>query len=170
MGLRERCLTNRGFLLGPCCPIYGVGLVGITLLFQDSSHGFWYVFFSIILLCSIFEYFVSFLLERVFHTRWWDYHDMKFHIHGRICLETMLPFGILGTFALYCINPFLMRIYHHIPGIVSDKLLAGLVLITFVDLVVSVYMMRSISLPEGERDHTAEISKRIREAISERFH
>ena len=97
MGVRERRITNRGFLLGPCCPIYGAGMVGITLLFQDSHYSYWHVFFSIILLCSLLEYAVSALMERVFHTRWWDYHDMRFNIHGRICLETMLPFGLLGS-------------------------------------------------------------------------
>lgn len=38
MGVRERHLTNRGFLLGPCCPIYGAGMLGITLLFQGSHR------------------------------------------------------------------------------------------------------------------------------------
>lgn len=169
MGVRERRLTNRGFLLGPCCPIYGLGLVGITLLFQNSTHSFWYIFVSIILLCSIFEYSVSVLLERIFHTRWWDYHDMRFHIHGRICLETMLPFGILGTFALYRINPFLMFLYNRIPGMIAEKLLIALVLITFADLIISISMMRTISLPDGESDHTAEISRRVWKALNERF-
>lgn len=68
MGVRERHLTNRGFLLGPCCPIYGAGMLGITLLFQGSHYGYWHVFFSIILLCSLLEYAVSALMERVFHT------------------------------------------------------------------------------------------------------
>ena len=64
MGVRERHLTNRGFLLGPCCPIYGAGMLGITLLFQGSHYGYWHVFFSIILLCSLLEYAVSALIDR----------------------------------------------------------------------------------------------------------
>ena len=51
MGVRERHLTNRGFLLGPCCPIYGAGMLGITLLFQGSHYGYWHVFFSICAVC-----------------------------------------------------------------------------------------------------------------------
>lgn len=169
MGVREHHITNRGFLLGPCCPIYGIGLVGITMLFQNTRHGFWYVFVSIILLCSVLEYTVSVLMERLFHTRWWDYHDMKFNLHGRICLETMLPFGILGTFALYQINPFLMAVFHRIPTGISNKFLTGIVLLALVDLVVSVRTLLLISLPEGEADHTAEISRRVREELGKRF-
>ena len=77
-------------------------------------------------------------MERVFHTRWWDYHDMRFNIHGRICLETMLPFGLLGTFALYRINPFLMMLYHRLPGFISGKLAVGLVVLLLADLTISV--------------------------------
>lgn len=158
-----------GFLLGPCCPIYGVGLVGITLLFQGSRHGFWHIFFCIILLCSALEYFVSFLMEKLFHTRWWDYHDMKFHINGRICLETMLPFGILGTFALYRVNPFLIAVFRRIPPTISGKLLILTVFFFLADLVISVRVLHQISLPEGKSDHTAEISRRVREALTKRI-
>ena len=169
MGVRERRITNRGFLLGPCCPIYGAGMVGITLLFQDSHYSYWHVFFSIILLCSLLEYAVSALMERVFHTRWWDYHDMRFNIHGRICLETMLPFGLLGTFALYRINPFLMMLYHRLPGFIPGKLAVGLVVLLLADLTISVCVLRNLSLPDGDADHTAEISRRVWEDLKKRL-
>lgn len=169
MSLREKRITKRGFLLGPCCPIYGVGLVGITMLLQNARGGFFYVFFTIIILCSLLEYAVSVLMERLFHTRWWDYHDMKFNIRGRICLETMLPFGVLGTFALYRMNPFFMGLYHRMPYGLSSKLLTGLVILLVADLLISVRELHTLSLPESEEDHTAEISKRVREALSKRF-
>ena len=137
MGVRERRITNRGFLLGPCCPIYGAGMVGITLLFQDSHYSYWHVFFSIIL--------------------------------GRICLETMLPFGLLGTFALYRINPFLMMLYHRLPGFISGKLAVGLVVLLLADLTISVCVLRNLSLPDGDADHTAEISRRVWEDLKKRL-
>lgn len=169
MGIREKRLSNRGFLLGPCCPIYGAGMLGITILFQGSSRGYWFVFLSIIVLCSTLEYVSSALMERVFHTRWWDYHDMKFNIRGRICLETMLPFGLLGTFALYRINPLLIFWYHRVPSFLKDKLIPFLVLLFLVDLILSVAVLHSLSLPEGEQDHTAEISRRVWETLKKRL-
>lgn len=169
MGIREKKLTNRGFLLGPFCPIYGAGLTCITILYQDRLDHFFYVFFSIIALCSLLEYTVSYLLERLFHTHWWDYHDMRFNIHGRICLETMLPFGILGSIALYRINPFLIGLFRAIPPSLSNKLLTGLIMLTLADLVISVRTLHNLNLPEGEADHTAEISRRVREAIAKKF-
>lgn len=169
MSIREKHVTKRGFLLGPYCPIYGVGLVGITMLLQGARGSFLHVFLSIIVLCSLLEYTVSALMERLFHTRWWDYHDMKFNIRGRICLETMLPFGVLGAFALYYINPFFMMLYHRIPYGLSNKILTGMVILLVADLLISVRVLHTLSLPESEEDHTAEISKRVREALSKRF-
>ena len=90
---------------------------------------------------------------------------MKFNIHGRICLETMLPFGLLGTFALYRINPFLMAMYHRISGTLSNMLVAGMLLLLLIDLIVSISVLHSLNLPEGEQDHTAEISRRVWEDL-----
>ena len=94
---------------------------------------------------------------------------MKFNIHGRICLETMLPFGLLGTFALYRINPFLMAMYHRIPGTISNMLVAGMLLLLLIDLIVSISVLHTLNLPEGEQDHTAEISRRVWEDLKKRL-
>ena len=85
-GIREHRLVNRGFLLGPCCPIYGVGMVTITVLFQHARFGFAAVFVMIIVFCTALEYAAIVVMEHFFHTRWWDYNDMKFNIHGRVCM------------------------------------------------------------------------------------
>ena len=168
-GIREHRLVNRGFLLGPCCPIYGVGMVTITVLFQHARFGFAAVFVMIIVFCTALEYAASVVMEHFFHTRWWDYNDMKFNIHGRVCMETMLPFGLLGTFALYRINPFLMMLYHRLPGFISGKLAVGLVVLLLADLTISVCVLRNLSLPDGDADHTAEISRRVWEDLKKRL-
>ena len=168
-GIREHRLVNRGFLLGPCCPIYGVGMVTITVLFQHARFGFAAVFVMIIVFCTALEYAASVVMEHFFHTRWWDYNDMKFNIHGRVCMETMLPFGLLGCYALYRVNPFFLQLYHTVPYSISRKIVIGLVLMTLIDLLVSVSVLHGLSRPEGEADHTAEISRRVREKIMKRF-
>ena len=112
-GIREHRLVNRGFLLGPCCPIYGVGMVTITVLFQHARFGFAAVFVMIIVFCTALEYAASVVMEHFFHTRGWDYNDMKFNIHGRVCMETMLPFGLLGMLcAVSCQSVFPTALSH----------------------------------------------------------
>ena len=58
-------------------------------------------------LCGSLEYATSFIMEKAFNARWWDYSEMRFNINGRVCLETLVPFGIAGLLIVYLFNPFL---------------------------------------------------------------
>ena len=106
----DKKLTNRGFLIGPICPIYGVGCVLIILLLTPYKNHPIGLFVLAIVICSILEYFTSYFMEKLFKARWWDYSNRKFNINGRICLETMIPFGIVACFIIYIVNPFVVEI------------------------------------------------------------
>ena len=93
--------VNRGFLLGPYCPIYGCGAILITLLLKGFTNNPIILFIMAILLCGILEYLTSFFMEKIFHLRWWDYSKKKFNINGRVCLDTIIPFGVLGMVIIY---------------------------------------------------------------------
>ena len=88
-------IVNRGFLIGPYCPIYGCCSIAIILILHKINNPIILFIFSI-LICSIGEYITSFVLEKIFKARWWDYSHMKFNLNGRICLRNCLFFGILG--------------------------------------------------------------------------
>ena len=107
--VRKRKFVNRGFLIGPYCPIYGYGVLGILTLIGKNNNDILSVFLKSILICSLLEYLTSYLMEKIFKARWWDYSKKKFNINGRICLETMMPFGILGTICFYILNPFFLK-------------------------------------------------------------
>ena len=97
---------NRGFLIGPYCPIYGHGALIMTILLNRYLNDPATLFIMIILCCSLLEYFTSYFLEKIFHTRWWDYSGYRFNINGRICLETMVPFGLFGLLLCMFRIPF----------------------------------------------------------------
>ena len=99
--VEDQRFINRGFLIGPVCPIYGFGALLLQLLLNKYINDPWTLFIMIILTCSVLEYSTSYILEKLFHTRWWDYSRKKFNINGRICLETMIPFGIFGLIIMY---------------------------------------------------------------------
>ena len=105
----EHKFVNRGFLIGPICPIYGFGVLLIILLVGNSKSDLLAVFLKSILVCSVLEYFTSYFMEKLFHARWWDYSKNKYNINGRICLETMLPFGILSTIVIYVVRPLVIK-------------------------------------------------------------
>lgn len=136
--------VNRGFLIGPYCPIYGHGALIMTILLHKYLNDSVTLFIMIILCCSILEYFTSYFLEKIFHTRWWDYTHYKFNINGRICLETMIPFGLFGLFIMYVTNPFFLGIINSIPVTLLYILSVLLLIIYMIDNIVSFKIIKNI--------------------------
>ena len=135
--VKEHKFVNRGFLIGPYCPIYGYGCLLIILLLKRYENDVVVLFLMSIVICSILEYVTSFVMEKLFHARWWDYSDKKFNINGRICLETMIPFGLLGSFIMYIVNPFYTNILSFFPSLVLEIIAIILFLIYIVDNIIS---------------------------------
>ena len=105
---------NRGFLVGPWCPIYGFGTVFISVLLTRYSEDPFAVFGLAILICGVLEYTTSYMMEKIFHARWWDYSTKKFNLNGRICADTLLPFGLLGLLLVYVITPVMFSCFDHL--------------------------------------------------------
>ena len=126
--IQYKRFINRGFLIGPYCPIYGWGALLITILLRKYTSDIVALFALGMILCAILEYFTSYLLEKIFKARWWDYSTKKFNINGRICLNTMIPFGLLGVIMMRIINPAFLSIYNSI----SPKNLSIIVIIILV--------------------------------------
>ena len=108
-------------------------------------------------------------VEIIFKARWWDYSQRKFNLNGRVCLGTIIPFGILGLMVTYVTNPFLLGKLELIPemwlNIVSGTLLA----IYVVDNIVSGVVIKAIKKADitasKETDNTEEITKKVREIL-----
>lgn len=101
---------NRGFLNGPFCPVYGFGAI-ITLFFlQLIPNNFLSVFIGGIIITSSLEYFTSWIMEKLFHARWWDYSEHKFNINGRVCLLNSTLFGLLCLFLYFQLHPLIKNI------------------------------------------------------------
>lgn len=165
-----RKFINRGFLIGPYCPIYGWGAIAITILLKRYTYDVLVLFVMSVLICSILEYFTSYFMEKVFHARWWDYSSKKFNINGRICLETLIPFGLLGLVIMYITNPFLLEIYQSIPPIVIHILSGILFIIIIVDNIISSNVISTINV-EGNKlmkDNTEEITERVKQILREK--
>ena len=158
---------NRGFLIGPYCPIYGVGGVLITLLLSKYSDDIIALFVFAVLICSVLEYYTSYFMEKIFKARWWDYSTRKFNINGRICLNTMIPFGLLGTLIVHYINPKLYEIYTSIDERILYIIVIFLVSLFLTDLIVSLIILFSIRKDNKllEKDNTEEMSNKIKEII-----
>lgn len=163
----EKKFVNRGFLIGPYCPIYGKGALLVIWLLKgyiDRPIG---LFIMSIVICSIIEYFGSVILEKVFNTRWWDYSNKKFNINGRICLETMIPFGIGCTLMMYIINPFFTKIISIIPK--NVLIIATFILLTIyiIDVIISfkiIWKFKDIT-KNARKDNTEKVTEYVKEKI-----
>ena len=94
-------LYNRGFLIGPACPIYGIGATISYLMLRDFQSSLYIFIYSALLSCTI-EYIIGYFLERFFHQKWWDYSDYPFQIKSRVCLYGLLIFGIANILLQLC--------------------------------------------------------------------
>lgn len=119
---------NRGFLIGPYCPIYGVGAVLCYLLFHNIDSSF-LIFIYAGLFCCLIEYITGFILERFFNEKWWDYSEYPFQIHSRICLYGFVIFGAGNILVIKFLTPWLINV-------IADNEIMGLgVLATTIALV-----------------------------------
>lgn len=166
--IRHKKIVNRGFLLGPLCPIYGYGALAITLLLSKYAYDIKILFVMSMVICSILEYFTSYFMEKLFNTRWWDYSNRKFNINGRICLETLIPFGILGCIITYFINPVAFTFISKIPNSVLNVSTIILFTVYIIDNLISFTIISNLKHMKLKGDSTEEISKQVRKIINDR--
>lgn len=167
--ISQKKFINRGFLIGPYCPIYGYGVLLITFLLRKYQNDFWATFIFSIFICGVLEYITSYLLEKIFHARWWDYSNKKFNINGRICLETLIPFGIMGCLIIYVTNPIIIDFLNKLPSLLIHITSIALFMCYIVDNVIScriIFNLREIST--NLMDNTEEISKKVKNIITKK--
>lgn len=167
--IEKHKFINRGFLIGPYCPIYGWGCLLIIILLNKYLSDPIVLFVMSIVICSILEYMTSLVMEKFFKARWWDYSNRKFNINGRICLETMLPFGILGLIMMYFINPFIVDLLNIIPITILNVLAIIIFIIFLIDNIISFNIISNIKKVSNKyTDNTEEITKKVRDILSKK--
>lgn len=167
--IQHHRIYNRGFLIGPICPIYGVGAVLGSWVFSGIDQ-VWLIF----LLCAIgggvLEYITSFWMEACFHVRWWDYKTLPFNINGRTCLGAMLGIGLLGVLVIKVFTPVVLSFLGGFNNTIIFAVAATLLTVILVDLAWSLTLILHFRVAAGtvEADATAEISRNIRNVMMER--
>lgn len=169
---KEKRFVNRGFMLGPYCPIYGYSSIIMILYLSRYRSSFVTVFLLAVVVCSLMEYLVSYFMEKLFKARWWDYSNRKFNINGRVCLENSIWFGLLGALLIYIVNPFLSGIIAKI----SDKTLiivgSALLVIFITDLIISLnvtFKIKHTITKLVKKDSTEDLNHKVREIINSKL-
>ena len=166
--IQKKKFVNRGFLIGPYCPIYGVGMLAIISLLQEYTGNYIVLFILSMTICMVLEYLTSYFMELIFKARWWDYSNKRFNINGRICLETAIPFGLGGMLIMYVINPIFVGFLNTLSD--NTLLILGISLMTIfvIDLIVSFFVVikfRNMS-DKVYKDDTELMKKRVAKYLS----
>lgn len=164
-----RRFINRGFLIGPYCPIYGFGAVLISRLLSRYAEEPVTVFVQALVVCGSLEYITSYAMEKLFHARWWDYSQKPFNLNGRVCAGTLIPFGLMGLLIVYWVKPSFFGVFSAMDTRVRTALCAVLSCGMLVDLAVSTSVLGKIrsvaNLSHG--DDTESITLAVREKLIE---
>ena len=164
---------NRGFLTGPILPIYGFGVILITLVvgrLTSVESGIMTTFAISLVICGLVEYLTSFVLEKIFHARWWDYSQKPMNLHGRVWIGNLVLFGLAGVAIIHIVNPVLFPALDRIP-LNTRKVTAVVLLAIFAaDLVISCFVLKlvKVGIDSSEADNTEEISKEVRQLLTNR--
>ena len=164
---KKRKITARGFLIGPWCPIYGFGALFITLLLKKYYNDPIALFVMSFLMGTISEYVTSYIMEKLFHARWWDYSDHKFQINGRVSLTTSLGFGLLGLILVYILNPFFLRIIQNIPSIIFCIIMIIILVIFLTDVIASYKIISNIKITKDTniKDFTEQYNEKVKQIL-----
>lgn len=140
----KKQFINRGFLLGPLCPIYGLVCLLDYYLLREIHHSVG-IFCTAMVVCCCAEYFISWAFEKLFHARWWDYSNYAFNINGRISLYSGLFFGAAGLLLVKVVHPAVLKLLEIIPFEVQKISALCLLIALIVDIIVTTVAMANFN-------------------------
>ncbi len=167
-------VVNRGFLNGPVCPIYGFGMVGVLMVFQNlpvknpEDTDMVVVFFGCMILATLVELIGGWLMLHLFHARWWDYSDKPFNLGGFICPQFSILWGIGGVIVIKLVHPVVSKASGtKIPENYGWILLGILYLVYLIDLIVTVLTVRGLNRDLEELEKVRLSLRKVSDSLSE---
>lgn len=160
---------NRGFLVGPIIPIWGVGAILITLFVKSSDSSFSLIVSSAFI-GTFLEYVVNYAMEKIFKARWWDYSNLPFNIEGRVWLGSSLLFGFGGFLLIQYFNPFFENVLLSIDRTFLCTVSFLLLVLMITDVCVSGQIIKNLKLSAYSlrKDYTEEVTKKVKAALKEK--
>lgn len=159
----EKRFVPRGFLHGPLCPIYGVGVLLMILFFAPFKHNLVVFYLVSTVVMSAWEYFVGWFLEVTTHIKYWDYSMYRFNLKGRICLWVCLVWGLLSYVCIFWVHPPVAALFDSIP--LLTRQIAAIVLAVAVS-VDAVFTIRELALITKVLDKLQNLSGELQLQVS----
>lgn len=162
--ISEKKLINTGFLKGPYCPIYGIGAIIMFSFLESFKNSVIVLFIISFIVLTLWEYLVGVLLEKTFHTKYWDYSDQKFNIQGRVCLTNSICWGVLGVVFVKYIHPFMQGLIAKIDPRIVSFIITIVSIVFIVDLISTVIKVKNI---KTTLEKVEELNKEIKAKLKD---
>ena len=156
VAITARRVENRGFLNGPVCPIYGCGMLGVLAALTPYRDNFILLFIGGFIICTAVELFGGWVLDKIFHMRWWDYTKNKFNIGGYVCLRFSIMWGLGVVAVMKLVHPPIFALVRRLPKIAGIIIISILVTIFAIDMVVTLKNLIGIRKSLGQLDKVAD--------------
>lgn len=142
---RTNKFINRGFLNGPVCPIYGTGVVIVLLCLTPVKNNVFLLFICSIILTTLLELVTGFVLEKFFHTKWWDYTCQKWNFKGYICVKFSFIWGVICLIVVDILHVGINNLLMKIPYQVGLVLIIIFGTIIIIDLIITILQMAHLT-------------------------
>ena len=164
----KKITLNRGFLIGPYLPIYGVSSVIMATMLSKYKSDPLVVFVLGGTIATTLEYLTSYIMEKIFKTRWWDYSSESYNINGRVCLKNSFLFGVGGLLVVYLVDNYYLNTIFKIDKTTFIVITLTIMIIFCIDIIISnliVFKIRKNSIL-AKFDMTEEVKENVRRELS----
>lgn len=158
--VKEQRFVNRGFLNGPICPIYGVGVSAVVLLLGPYTSNIALLYIASVVIVTVIEGLTGWIMDVLFHSKWWDYSDMKFNIGGYVCLTFSLVWGVACVAIMKFIHPLIHKALSFIPHTLGIVIIIIFTAALIADLSVTVSAILKFN---KHLEHMEKIAKELHE-------
>lgn len=142
--VREKRFVDVGFLYGPFCPAYGFGALAFTLFLSELLDNLFFLFLGGAVISWLLSLLTGFILEHIFHRKWWDYSRKRFQFGGYVNLPYTVVWGLLAIAAVSFVNPFFARVLALIPQPLGKVLLLIPLILMAIDFTATVIGIAAI--------------------------
>ena len=169
--VKQGKFVNRGFLNGPICPVYGIGVGVVVQFLTPVENNLVLLYISSTILVTAIEGITGFLLEKIFHNKWWDYSDQPLNIGGYVCVLFSLIWGVFCVLIVKVIHPLIYKVLTMIPFVLGIIVMACLAVGLLADLYVTasaiLKMNRKLETMEKIAAELKDLSNKVGENIYE---
>lgn len=168
--VKQKKFVNRGFLNGPLCPIYGIGVITVVVILEPYTGNLVALYFLSALLVTALEWVTGILLEKIFHHKWWDYSEVPMNIGGYVCIPFSIIWGAACVVIVKCIHPLVYKLVSLIPVWLDMILLVIMCVLLIADVCVTVAGILNLNHRLNKMKELAEELHRLSNQIGENIY